>query len=152
MTPKKIPLRRCNGCGESKPKKELVRVVRAGDGTVSLDLTGKKPGRGAYVCPSAACLAKARKAGRIARALEVSIPEEIYDAMAAEIEKTRRRVNALEHVMIPAAQEKIKYISMKLDENERSTQIRLMKVKDMMLEEARQERIREDAEQGIIIG
>ena len=55
--------------------------------TVSLDLTGKKPGRGAYVCPSAACLAKARKAGRIARALEVSIPEEIYDAMAAEIEK-----------------------------------------------------------------
>ena len=93
MTPKKIPLRRCNGCGESKPKKELVRVVRAGDGTVSLDLTGKKPGRGAYVCksayvcPSAACLAKARKAGRIARALEVSIPEEIYDAMAAEIEK-----------------------------------------------------------------
>ena len=59
----------------------------AGDGTVSLDLTGKKPGRGAYVCPSAACLAKARKAGRIARALEVSIPEEIYDAMAAEIEK-----------------------------------------------------------------
>lgn len=51
MTPKKIPLRRCNGCGESKPKKELVRVVRAGDGTVSLDLTGKKPGRGAYVCP-----------------------------------------------------------------------------------------------------
>ena len=87
MTPKKIPLRRCNGCGERIPKKELVRVVRAGDGTVSLDLTGKKPGRGAYVCPSAACLAKARKAGRIARALEVSIPEEIYDAMAAEIEK-----------------------------------------------------------------
>ena len=62
-------------------------MVRAGDGTVSLDLTGKKPGRGAYVCPSAACLATARKAGRIARALEVSIPEEIYDAMAAEIEK-----------------------------------------------------------------
>ena len=56
MTPKKIPLRRCNGCGESKPKKELVRVVRAGDGTVSLDLTGKKPGRGAYVCKSADCL------------------------------------------------------------------------------------------------
>ena len=136
MTPKKIPLRRCNGCGESKPKKELVRVVRAGDGTVSLDLTGKKPGRGAYVCPSAACLAKARKAGRIARALEVSIPEEIYDAMAAEIEKTRRRVNALEHVMIPETRENIRYITMKLDENERSSQVRLMKVKDMMLEEA----------------
>ena len=87
MTQRKIPLRRCNGCGESKPKKELVRVVRAQDGTVSLDLTGKKPGRGASVCPSAACLAKARKARRIERALEVSIPDEIYAAMEAEIEK-----------------------------------------------------------------
>ena len=85
MKPRKIPLRRCSGSGESKPKRELVRVVRAQDGTVSLDLTGKKPGRGAYVCPSAACLAKARKAKRIERALEVSIPEEIYNAMTAEI-------------------------------------------------------------------
>ena len=84
--------------------------------------------------------------------LRLAEVKESCQRMAAEIEKTRRRVNALEHVMIPAAQEKIKYISMKLDENERSTQIRLMKVKDMMLEEARQERIREDAEQGIIIG
>lgn len=86
MTPRKIPLRRCNGCGQSKPKKELVRVVRAPDGSVSLDLTGKKAGRGAYVCPSADCLAKARKARRIERALEVSIPEEVYDAMAAQME------------------------------------------------------------------
>ncbi len=87
MTPKKIPLRRCAGCGESKLKRELVRVVRAADGAVSLDLTGKKPGRGAYVCPSAACLAKARKAKRIERSLEVGIPDEIYDAMAAEIRR-----------------------------------------------------------------
>lgn len=86
MTPKKIPLRRCSGCGTSKPKKELVRVVRAPDGTVSLDLKGKKPGRGAYVCPSAACLLKARKARRFERALEVEIPEEVYDAMAAQME------------------------------------------------------------------
>lgn len=85
MTPKKIPLRRCSGCGESKPKKELVRVVRAADGTVSLDLTGRKPGRGAYVCPCAACLAKARRAKRIERSLEVSIPDEIYDAMQEQI-------------------------------------------------------------------
>jgi V/A-type H+-transporting ATPase subunit D len=70
--------------------------------------------------------------------------------MAAEIEKTRRRVNALEHVMIPDAREKIKYITMKLDENERSSQIRLMKVKDMMLEEAREERIAKDHEAGIL--
>lgn len=62
--------------------------------------------------------------------------EKACQLMAAEIEKTRRRVNALEHVMIPEMQENIKYIKMKLDENERSTQIRLMKVKDMMLEQA----------------
>ena len=62
--------------------------------------------------------------------------EKACQLMAAEIEKTRRRVNALEHVIIPETEESIKYITMKLDENERSTQIRLMKVKDMMLEEA----------------
>ena len=82
--------------------------------------------------------------------LRLAEVEKSCQLMAAEIEKTRRRVNALEHVMIPAAQEKIKYITMKLDENERSTQIRLMKVKDMMLEEARQERIQADKEAGII--
>ncbi len=94
MKPRKIPLRRCSGCGESRPKRELVRVVRAADGAVSLDLTGKKPGRGAYVCPRAACLAKARKAKRIERALEVSIPEDVYDAMTAEI--TRAETEAAE--------------------------------------------------------
>ena len=73
--------------------------------------------------------------------LKLAETEKSCQIMAEEIEKTRRRVNALEHVLIPDAQEKIRYISMKLDENERSTQIRLMKVKDMMLEEARQERI-----------
>lgn len=68
--------------------------------------------------------------------LKLAEIEKSCQLMAAEIEKTRRRVNALEHVMIPETQENIKYITMKLDENERSTQIRLMKVKDMMLEEA----------------
>ena len=62
--------------------------------------------------------------------------EKSCQLLAAEIEKTRRRVNALEHVMIPDTQQKIKYITMKLDENERSTQVRLMKVKDMMLKQA----------------
>lgn len=84
--------------------------------------------------------------------LRLAEVEKSCQLMAVEIEKTRRRVNALEHVMIPDAQEKIKYITMKLDENERSTQIRLMKVKDMMLEEARQERIQADAEAGILTG
>ncbi|MFQ7724973.1 MAG: YlxR family protein [Ruthenibacterium lactatiformans] len=83
---KKIPLAAATAAAKQTEKGTGARGA-CGDGTVSLDLTGKKPGRGAYVCPSAACLAKARKAGRIARALEVSIPEEIYDAMAAEIEK-----------------------------------------------------------------
>ena len=68
--------------------------------------------------------------------LRLAEVEKSCQLMAAEIEKTRRRVNALEHVMIPEMQENIRYITMKLDENERSTQIRLMKVKDMMLEEA----------------
>ena len=67
--------------------------------------------------------------------LRLSETEKACQLMAAEIEKTRRRVNALEHVIIPEARKNIKYITMKLDENERSTQIRLMKVKDMMLEE-----------------
>lgn len=67
--------------------------------------------------------------------LKLAESEKACQLMSAEIEKTRRRVNALEHVIIPEAQENIKYISMKLGENERSSQIRLMKVKDMMLEE-----------------
>ncbi|MBQ3790328.1 MAG: V-type ATP synthase subunit D [Lachnospiraceae bacterium] len=71
--------------------------------------------------------------------------EKACQLMAAEIEKTRRRVNALEHIMIPQYQKDIKYISMKLDENERSTQIRLMKVKDMMLEEAHHYKEKEEA-------
>ncbi|MBQ9029945.1 MAG: V-type ATP synthase subunit D [Parasporobacterium sp.] len=76
--------------------------------------------------------------------LKLAEVEKSCQLMASEIEKTRRRVNALEHVMIPEAQENIKYIQMKLDENERSTQIRLMKVKDMMLEEAHHYKERRD--------
>ena len=64
MRPKKIPMRMCTGCGEMKPKKELVRVVKSPEEEISLDLTGKKPGRGAYVCPDAECLRAARKARR----------------------------------------------------------------------------------------
>lgn len=75
--------------------------------------------------------------------LKLSETEKACQLMAAEIEKTRRRVNALEHVVIPQTQQNIKYIKMKLDENERSTQIRLMKVKDMMLEEVRQKALAE---------
>ena len=82
MTTRKIPVRRCNGCNEGKPKKELVRVVKNKAGEVALDLTGKLPGRGAYVCPNAACLAKARKAKRLERALDCTIRARVTAAVS----------------------------------------------------------------------
>lgn len=95
MKQKKIPLRMCSGCGEMKPKKELVRVVKAPEktdengnvtgGEISLDLTGRKPGRGAYVCHDPECLKMARKARRFERAFSCKIPDEVYDTMEAEI-------------------------------------------------------------------
>lgn len=82
---KKTPLRKCLGCGEMKPKTELVRLVRSPEGDVSLDLTGRKPGRGAYLCPSLSCLKAARKARRAERAFACSIPAEVYDRMEEEM-------------------------------------------------------------------
>ncbi|MDD6062608.1 MAG: RNase P modulator RnpM [Acutalibacteraceae bacterium] len=85
MQQKRIPMRKCSGCGAMKPKKELVRVVKSPQGEISLDLTGKKSGRGAYICPDLNCLQAARKAKRLERALECAIPAEVYDAMEGEI-------------------------------------------------------------------
>ena len=85
--PKRTPLRQCLGCREMKPKAELVRVVRAPEGTVSLDLRGKAPGRGAYVCRSADCLKKALRSRAVGRSLGVEIPPEIYDGLAARMEE-----------------------------------------------------------------
>jgi len=82
---KKSPERRCVGCGETKEKKELIRVVRAPDGEVSLDLTGKKSGRGAYICHSLSCLKKARKNKRIEQNLDTNISEELYDKLEAQL-------------------------------------------------------------------
>ena len=76
---KKIPERKCMGCNEKKPKKELVRVVRTPEGEVCLDITGKKSGRGAYICKSVSCYEKALKSKRLERCLEVEIPESVYD-------------------------------------------------------------------------
>lgn len=84
--PKKIPLRQCLGCREMKPKPELVRVVRSPEGGVSVDLRGKAPGRGAYVCRSADCLKKALRSKALGRALGVEIPPEIYDALTEQME------------------------------------------------------------------
>ena len=75
----------CAGCKEQKLKKELVRVVRSPEGEISLDLTGKKSGRGAYICRSLDCLKQARKARRLERSLSCKIPEEVYDQMEEEL-------------------------------------------------------------------
>lgn len=85
MQTRKIPLRKCTGCGEMKNKRELVRVVKNKEGEVSLDLTGKKAGRGAYVCHSLSCLQKARKSRGFERAFSMKIPDEIYDLMESEM-------------------------------------------------------------------
>jgi len=86
MQQKKIPMRQCLGCREMKPKKELIRVVRSPEGEISLDFRGKANGRGAYVCPDAACLKKAIKAKALERAFETAIPEEIYALLTAQME------------------------------------------------------------------
>lgn len=85
MKQKKIPLRKCNGCGEQKYKRELVRIVKNADGEISLDLTGKAAGRGAYICPDAECLKKARKAKRIEKAFECAVPSEVYDKLEEQL-------------------------------------------------------------------
>ena len=84
--PKKIPMRQCLGCREMFPKRELVRVVRSPEGQISLDPVGKKPGRGAYVCPDPECLKKARKARALERAFEGAVEDSVYAALEAEME------------------------------------------------------------------
>ncbi len=85
MQQKKIPLRKCTGCTEMKPKKELVRIVRTPEGEIHLDMTGKMNGRGAYICPDIACLQKARKGRRLEKAFECAVPVEIYDRLETEL-------------------------------------------------------------------
>lgn len=88
---KKTPERKCLGCGTRKQKNELIRVVRLKDGTVTLDKTGKISGRGAYLCPDILCYNKARKAKRFETNLEVSIPEEVYDALAQKFSESEEQ-------------------------------------------------------------
>lgn len=86
MPKKRIPLRKCTGCGDMKPKKELVRVVKGPQGDISLDTTGKKAGRGAYVCPCLDCLTAARKARRLEKAFSCRIPEAVYTQLEEELQ------------------------------------------------------------------
>ena len=82
---KKTPERQCMGCNERFPKSTLLRVVRDPEGGVSLDFTGKKSGRGAYICKNVACLKKAQKTRRLSRVLECEIPEEVFSKMEEEL-------------------------------------------------------------------
>ena len=82
---KKIPMRQCLGCNEHKPKGELLRVVRSPEGDISLDFTGKKSGRGAYICHNLACLKKVRKSRRLEHNLACPISPEVYDRMETEL-------------------------------------------------------------------
>ncbi len=83
--PRKIPQRQCLGCREMKNKRDLIRVVRSPQGEISLDFKGKKPGRGAYVCPAEECLKKARKSRALERAFDTAIPPEVYEALEAQM-------------------------------------------------------------------
>ena len=85
---KKIPQRQCMGCRERKAKRELIRVVRGTDGNVSLDFSGKAPGRGAYICPNAECLKKALRSKALDRSLEVTIPQEVIDRLEKEMARS----------------------------------------------------------------
>lgn len=82
---RKIPQRQCVGCREMKDKKALIRVVKSPEGEISLDDKGRKPGRGAYVCPDVECLRRARKSRALERAFETQIPPEVYDAMERQL-------------------------------------------------------------------
>ncbi|MBC5753111.1 MAG: YlxR family protein [Lachnospiraceae bacterium] len=91
MTNKKIPMRQCVGCGEMKEKRELIRVLKIAENEIVLDETGKKNGRGAYLCRSAECFKKAKKSKGLERSLKTAIPEEIYEKLQEEMERIETR-------------------------------------------------------------
>lgn len=92
MKPKKIPMRMCLGCGEMKPKKELIRAVKSPDGDISLDFTGKKSGRGAYICRSTECFEKARKSRKFEKSFSCRIDDKIYGVMLDELGKEQENI------------------------------------------------------------
>ena len=92
MREKRIPLRMCLGCNEMKPKKELIRVVKTPEGEICLDFTGKKNGRGAYICRNTECLAKAEKTRRFERSFSCKIEKDIYEVMESELRQQAKDV------------------------------------------------------------
>lgn len=87
---RKTPLRKCTGCGEMKPKNQLIRIVKNKEGEISLDLTSKMPGRGAYLCRSVDCFTAARKAKRLERAFSTQIPQEVFERMEEELKNNEQ--------------------------------------------------------------
>ena len=87
MSVKKIPLRQCIGCGEMKSKKEMIRVIKTAEGEILLDATGRKNGRGAYLCPSMECFKKAVKGRGLERSFKMAIPKEVYETLEKEMEE-----------------------------------------------------------------
>lgn len=85
MSAKKIPLRQCIGCGEMKSKKEMIRILKTPDEEIILDATGRKNGRGAYICPSMECLKKAEKGKGLERSFKMAIPKEVYETLEKEM-------------------------------------------------------------------
>ena len=90
MSVKKIPLRQCIGCGEMKSKKEMIRVIKTAEDQILLDATGRKNGRGAYLCPSMECFKKAVKGRGLERSFKMAIPREVYETLEKEIEEIDR--------------------------------------------------------------
>ncbi len=84
---KKIPMRRCVGCGEMKSKKELLRIIKNAENEIFLDATGKKNGRGAYICPNGECFAQAVKTRGLERSLKTAIPKDVIETLAKEMER-----------------------------------------------------------------
>lgn len=87
----KVPMRQCTGCREMKNKKEMMRVLKTGEGEILLDTTGRKNGRGAYLCYSLECLEKARKNKGLERSLKTEIPQEVYERLAKEFEEIEQK-------------------------------------------------------------
>ncbi|HCD43739.1 MAG TPA: DUF448 domain-containing protein [Lachnoclostridium sp.] len=87
MSTKKLPLRQCIGCGEMKNKKEMIRVLKTSEDEILLDATGRKNGRGAYLCPSLECFKKAVKSKGLERSFKMAIPKEVYEALEKEMEQ-----------------------------------------------------------------
>ncbi len=94
MKPKKVPLRMCVGCGEMKPKRTLIRIVKQPNDTICLDGTGKKAGRGAYLCCVMACLEQAKKARRLEKAFSCQISDAVYESLRQQLSETEAAADA----------------------------------------------------------